>query len=236
MSGPKDIPTYVKDERLVEMRRAQIVRAAVDLFIHKGFHKTTTREIAQASKFSIGTLYEYVSSKEDILYLVCYDINARIREGLKALEGTARDPDVVLKAAIDRLIRVVDALDDEVLLIYQETKSLLPEAMRDVLAKEEEIVAYFARLLEDGRARGFFRIAEEDIDLMAENIVVLAEMWAFRRWALRKKYTIEQFIDRQTRLLLGELGVRTTEGPLEPGAGPSDQAASASGERRAPDG
>ncbi|PTQ54535.1 MAG: Transcriptional regulator, TetR family [Hydrogenibacillus schlegelii] len=226
MSGPKDIPTFVKDERLVEMRREQIVRAAVRLFIEKGFHRTTTREIAQASRFSIGTLYEYISSKEDVLYLVCYDINARMREGLEPLEALEAPPEALLRLAIERLIRVVDAMDDEVLLIYQESKSLLPEALKDVLRREAEIVAFFARLLRAGRAQGVFRIAEEDIDLMAENIVVLAEMWAFRRWALRKQYSIERFIATQTRLLLGELGVPAESGRPAEGrpaaAGPSD--------------
>ena len=49
----------------------EIVDAAVELFIQNGFHKTTTRQIAKAAGFSIGSLYEYVASKEDILYLVC---------------------------------------------------------------------------------------------------------------------------------------------------------------------
>ncbi|PTQ57431.1 MAG: Transcriptional regulator, TetR family [Candidatus Carbobacillus altaicus] len=205
MSGPKGIPTFVKDPRLVEERRDQIIRASVDLFISKGFHKTTTREIAQASKFSIGTLYEYISSKEDILYLVCYDINRRMREGLERVLGSALPADEELKLAFRRLVEVIDAMDDDVLLIYQETKSLTREAMHDVLAKETEITKVFADILKRGLEEGVFRIDPQDIDLMAENIVVLAEMWAFRRWALRQKYTLEQYIERQTRLLLSEL-------------------------------
>ena len=45
----KDVPTQVKDPELVKRRRLQIVDAAVELFIKKGFHKTTTRQIAQAN-------------------------------------------------------------------------------------------------------------------------------------------------------------------------------------------
>ena len=74
----KQINTVVKDPRLVETRRQQIIDAAVGLFIKKGFHRTTTREIAREAKFSIGTLYEYVESKEDILYLVCDHIHSEM--------------------------------------------------------------------------------------------------------------------------------------------------------------
>jgi AcrR family transcriptional regulator len=78
INGTKDIPTQVKNPDLVERRRRQIAAAAVKLFIEKGFHKTTTRQIAQASQFSIGALYEYFASKEDILYMVCESIHAEV--------------------------------------------------------------------------------------------------------------------------------------------------------------
>ena len=63
----RDVPTQVKNPDLVEKRRRQIVEAAAKLFIDQGFHKTTTRQIARAAGFSIGSLYEYVTSKEDVL-------------------------------------------------------------------------------------------------------------------------------------------------------------------------
>ena len=37
------------------------------LFKKKGFHRATTREIAKEAGFSIGTLYEYIRTKEDNL-------------------------------------------------------------------------------------------------------------------------------------------------------------------------
>ncbi|MBW2053302.1 MAG: helix-turn-helix transcriptional regulator, partial [Deltaproteobacteria bacterium] len=43
----KNVPTMVKDTSLVEKRRRQIVDAAIKLFVRKGFHPTTTREIAR---------------------------------------------------------------------------------------------------------------------------------------------------------------------------------------------
>ena len=66
----KRIPSVVKNRKLVEKRRQQIIRGACDLFVRKGFHRTTTREIARECGLSIGTMYEYIQSKEDVLYLV----------------------------------------------------------------------------------------------------------------------------------------------------------------------
>jgi len=76
------IPTLVKDPDLVDRRRRQITDAAVRRFIEKGFNKTTTRQIARAAKISIGSLYEYFTCKEDILYLVCDFIHSEMELGV----------------------------------------------------------------------------------------------------------------------------------------------------------
>lgn len=201
--GGKEIHTDVKDKELIEVRRAQIVDAAVGLFIRKGFHKTTTREIAAESGFSIGTLYEYIESKEDVLYLVCRSIHEEMKNGLTHSIQEGRTGEEKLKKAVDGYMRVIDRLSDKVLLIYQETKSLPRDAMHEVLKTESEIAEIFARLLREGVKDGSLRLTEEEIPLMAENIAVLGEMWAFRRWALRNRFSLEEFIKTQLHFLEG---------------------------------
>jgi TetR/AcrR family fatty acid metabolism transcriptional regulator len=54
-------------EQLVEARRNQILDAAAKIFAEKGFHRTTTKEIAQAAGVSEGTIYNYFANKGDLL-------------------------------------------------------------------------------------------------------------------------------------------------------------------------
>ena len=84
----KEVATQIKNQDLVKERRRQIVDAAVKLFIKHGYHKTTTRLLAKATGLSIGTMYDYISTKEDVLYLVCVAIHAEVEEGVK--EALAR--------------------------------------------------------------------------------------------------------------------------------------------------
>ena len=68
-----------------------MIQGAVKLFKEKGFHRTTTREIAKEAGFSIGTLYEYIRTKEDVLFLVCDSIYNEVNDRLSVLaneEGT----------------------------------------------------------------------------------------------------------------------------------------------------
>jgi len=202
----KSIPTLVKDEDLVRAKRRQIVDAAVELFCRKGYHQTTTREIARQAGFSIGTLYEYIASKEDVLYLVCEAIHTemeiQLREGVR--EGaTGRE---TLAHAIANYMRACDRMQDSILLIYQETSSLVPESMQYVLQNEERITGVFQDILDQGRMDGSLRIEPAATPLMAHNIVVMGHMWAFRRWFLAKHYSLDEYIAVQTALLMNELG------------------------------
>jgi AcrR family transcriptional regulator len=54
-------------ELMIEARRSQILRGAARVFAKKGFHKATTKEIAQAAGISEGTIYNYFSDKHELL-------------------------------------------------------------------------------------------------------------------------------------------------------------------------
>lgn len=204
----REVHASVKDEKLVSMRRNQMIKGAVNLFKEKGFHRTTTREIAKAAGFSIGTLYEYIRTKEDVLYLVCdfiYDeVKDRLQNDLEQNSGTLD----ALKLTIAYFFQVMDDMQDEVLVMYQEVKSLTKDALPYVLKKEMEMVHMFELVITRCVEKGEFDLSEDHIRLVAHNIFVQGQMWGFRRWALKKMYTLEEYIELQTDLLINSLGSR----------------------------
>jgi AcrR family transcriptional regulator len=198
-----DIPTQVKNQALVQRRRRQIVDAAVELFIQNGFHKTTTRQIAKAAGFSIGSLYEYVASKEDILYLVCDAIHAEMERGMADAMQRVEGPGNALAEVIRAYLMVCDRMRDPILLIYQETQSLPHKWRKVVLANEVRITGLFTRALSQLMAAGEIPLlSEAAMDLIAHNIAVIGHMWTFRRWFLACHYTIEDYIRHQTAFIL----------------------------------
>jgi TetR/AcrR family transcriptional regulator, cholesterol catabolism regulator len=206
------VPTQVKNLELVETRRRQIIDAAVDLFIRQGFHKTTTRQMARAAGLSIGSLYEYIESKEDILYLVCDAIHKEMESGVaEAMERARKGPNTLAEVIREYLL-VCNRMNDHILLIYQETQSLPKKWRKIVLENEVRITGIFTGVLVRLMASGDLPPMEEKtIDLIAHNISVLGHMWTFRRWFLACHYTIEEYIALQTRYVLGMCGVKTKE-------------------------
>ena len=198
----RTVHASVKDEILIRKRRSQMIKGAVSLFKEKGYHRTTTREIAKASGFSIGTLYEYIRTKEDVLYLVCDSIYDEVKERLEKELGSAVGTVDSLKFGIANYFRVIDEMQDEVLVMYQEAKSLSKDALPYVLNKELDMVAMFEKLLLKCKDNKEIDLSEEQIKLIAHNIFIQGQMWGFRRWVLQKLYTLEEYIDIQTHLIL----------------------------------
>ena len=62
----------------VEKNKLKIERAALHLFTRKGFHGTTVREIAKKAGVSMGKLYIYYDTKEDIFIDLVQDLGRKM--------------------------------------------------------------------------------------------------------------------------------------------------------------
>jgi TetR/AcrR family transcriptional regulator, cholesterol catabolism regulator len=196
------ISTQIKNTDLVERRRQQIIDAVVPLFIEQGFHKTTTRQIARAAGFSIGTLYEYVACKEDVLFLVCQDIHDRVAGGIAGVLSGRRKGQDALAAVIREYFGVCHRMNDVILLMYQEIHALPAQWKKKVLENELKITGIIREAIEGiFSSGGLPNLKASRIDLIAHDIVVLGHMWAFRRWTLSGRYSIEDYTEQQIRLI-----------------------------------
>jgi len=198
--------------RLVEAesrRRRELVDAAVTLFIETGYHETTTRDIASAAGWTVGALYDYVKSKGDILYLVCQSIHEEVAELLKAGTVAGESIESALPRTLATYFRACDRRQDAILLIYQETRCLSPAARSLVIENEERVTDYFDALLRRGAREGVFHLSSDKVArLVAHNITILGQMWAFRRWYVQKQFSVEEYIAIQTELVMRNLRPR----------------------------
>lgn len=203
-SDANEVPTQIKNPELVQQRRRQIIDSTVKLFIKHGYHKTTTRMIAKASGFSIGSLYEYVSSKEDLLYLVCQTIHAEVQTAVEEALSRKGDERKRVSEVIREYLLVCDKMSDHILLMYQVTQFLPKKWEERVLENELNITKIFIDILKELCEKGVLPDCDEKtINLVGHNISVLGQMWAFRRWHLKNDYSIEEYIATQTDFILG---------------------------------
>lgn len=89
-----------RKEREFNLRRAAILEQSAKFFAAKGFHNTTVAEIAGASGFAIGTLYQFFESKEQLYTVVLTEKLGMMYAGIQK----AVDEETDLLRKIDTLV------------------------------------------------------------------------------------------------------------------------------------
>ncbi|WP_353211623.1 TetR/AcrR family transcriptional regulator [Rhodovarius sp.] len=183
MTQARTIAAQVKGADLVADRRAHIASAAARVFRAKGFHNATIRDVAIAAGLSQGSLYNYVRSKDDILYLVHQDLTAGYAAYVEQAIAGIVEPRARLRAALAAFTHAMAERHADITLIYQETHALGDESRRAVLAQTHHVIQRFEQLIADARAAG---MALPGAGRLAADIVTfLPVMLALRRWRLR---------------------------------------------------
>jgi TetR/AcrR family transcriptional regulator len=93
-SSPATVPAVLRQRRK-EARPKELLDAALDLFVEKGFAATRSEEVASRAGVSKGTLYLYYPSKEELLKeVIRHNVVNQIAEGMeivRAFEGSSSE-------------------------------------------------------------------------------------------------------------------------------------------------
>lgn len=163
-------PTARTVERLLD--------AAAGAFADRGFHATTTRDIASRAGLSPAGVYVHFDSKEALLY-------ALSRRGHEAALELVRTSATLPGTATERVARVMSefatwhAEHYEVARVVQyEFPHLLPDHRDEVLALRKDIDRAVRSLLHEGVAAGEFEVA----DISATALALMSLCIDVARW------------------------------------------------------
>src|SRR5499433_143522 len=96
--GGHRIHTSVKDEALVQKRRQQICEAALKAFTENGFHETNLKQVTKLAGLAYGSIYDYVKTKDDILFLIYDNVLGELCRVLQEAATSSNDPAEQLRA------------------------------------------------------------------------------------------------------------------------------------------
>ena len=198
------IKTTTKNPERVRERRESLINAAVAVFIEKGFHNATVRDIGRAANMTQGTIYNYVSSKDDILYLVCDRIVAEYNEQARRALDTSDDPVGRVRSAVRAISQVMYRHRREILLIYQDSHLLDKRSRRVILARVEEFIGMFERIITDAARE--LGVVLPHPHLSANMLTFLPVMIALRGWSLKNDVPPEEVIEQITAFIVRGLG------------------------------
>jgi TetR/AcrR family transcriptional regulator len=168
--GVKAKQAPVKRERRKEARPGELLDAALDLFVEKGFAATRSEEVAARAGVSKGTLFLYFPTKEELFKAVVREnISGRFQEWndeFQAFDGTTADMvRYCMKVWWERL--GATRASGITKLIISEARNF-PELaafyQHEVIKPGQDLIR---RMLERGVSRGEFHIADIEYALFS---------------------------------------------------------------------
>lgn len=169
-----------------------------------GFHQMSMQALADEAEVSVGTIYQYFSSKEDVLLNAIVGILEAFSDQLApAMDAAGEDPAERIAAGFDRYVRIIDTNRGAVALTYRESRTLPREGQARIMELEVATAAPLRDAVEAGIAAGVFNPV--DVDLMVYDLVMLAHAWALKHWHFGRLYDLDTYIRKQLRFAFNTL-------------------------------
>lgn len=151
----------MRDVKDPEIRRAEIMDAAMLLFMEKGYANTTTQDIVDKVNISRGLLYYHFKNKEDILYCLVERYSEKL---LRDIHVIVNDDDQTaiekIRAFIDATIISTDNVSAEGTELQKTVDLEENRYMLDKLSHKliEKLTIYFERIINQGISEKVFSV------------------------------------------------------------------------------
>lgn len=173
--------------------------AGLQLIYEHGYEAMSLRHLATEVGIQVGSLYNHMSTKQDLLFsLLRSHMESLLEQLTLALDGCS-DPEAALKAFVAFHVHYHIARKREVFICYSELRSLSPDNYETIVAMRRVYEKRLIDILERGAAEGRFRT--EDAPVAAYGI--LSMLTGVCTWFRPKgRLTAQQVADQYTAMVV----------------------------------
>ncbi|MHB8917684.1 MAG: TetR family transcriptional regulator [Desulfocucumaceae bacterium] len=177
-----------REERAAE-RKLNIVRAAAKLFSEKGYHDATLEEIARELKYTKGSIYYYINSKQDLLFQ-CHDLAMNLLlENIKRIKESGLQPEPMLKEVIKGHIETLMSQFNLVTVTLSSDYELEEKYSEIIISKRDQYDNSIAEIIREGIKRDIFREVPVKVVI---NLIMGAANWIGRWFSEEGPMTMQE--------------------------------------------
>jgi AcrR family transcriptional regulator len=178
---------------------AEIKKEAAKAFYLQGYAATDVRTIADRVGLQVSTLYNYISGKEELLYLIMRDGMIEIVAGLDTATEGLTEPRARLRAAVRSHVLHHAHRQFRAWVGHVEVHSLTGAYLEEIVGKRREYEQRWIAILEDGIQAGVFNDADPRLTMYG----ILAIGQSVSRWYKPGgQYDAEKIADAMADLVL----------------------------------
>jgi TetR/AcrR family transcriptional regulator, cholesterol catabolism regulator len=182
----------VKKESFVTKNLERIFDATLLISNKKGFQSMTMRDLSREAGLSMGALYSYFLSKEDLLTMLQHQGRSITKTILEKQISLEKEPADKLKTAIRIHLYLSEAMQPWFYFSYMEARNLSEQEQTRAIESELYTEKVFEKILYDGSKAGIFRTGYHQ--LTAGIIKAMLQDWYLKRWKYAKRnISVEQY-------------------------------------------
>jgi AcrR family transcriptional regulator len=156
----------------------RLLEAAAEAFADRGFHATTTRDIASRAGLSPAGVYVHFASKEELLYQLSREGHVAARDLLLSAAEQADSPTEALRAIMATFARWHAEHFRVARIVQYEFANLTPEHRDAVLSLRKQIDGVVRQVVADGVRSGEFEVDDvRDTTLALMSMAVDVARW-----------------------------------------------------------
>ncbi|GAA2561581.1 TetR/AcrR family transcriptional regulator [Streptomyces levis] len=156
----------------------RLLIAAVEAFAERGYHATTTRDIAGRAGMSPAALYIHYKTKEELLHRISRIGHEKALEILRTASRREGSPTERLADAVSSFVRWHAGGRTTARVVQYELDSLGPDARAEILGLRRQVDAEVRGIIEEGVRSGEFEV----IDVHGTTLAVLSLCIDVARW------------------------------------------------------
>ncbi|MCX4822014.1 TetR/AcrR family transcriptional regulator [Streptomyces sp. NBC_01142] len=156
----------------------KLLVAAVEAFAERGYHATTTRDIAGRAGMSPAALYIHYKTKEELLHRISRIGHDKALEILTAAAATEGTPAERLAEAVSSFVRWHAGRHTTARVVQYELDALSPDHRTEIMELRRSSDAVVRRILTEGVEAGEFDVP----DVPGTTVAVLSLCIDVARW------------------------------------------------------
>lgn len=208
----------VKKEEVAVRNLVAIVNATLELSCRKGFDGMSLRDLSRESGLSMGALYSYFSSKEELLGMIQRQGQAAVERIIRSHLDCDIEPGEKLEKAIRIHLYLSEIMKSWFYFFFMETKNLNKKYRKISVESELMTERVITEILNEGIARGTFR--NVNVPLTGSLIKAMMQDWYLKQWKYaQRRISVETYagfvIDMVNSFLLAVAGEEMAPGSPE---------------------
>jgi TetR/AcrR family transcriptional regulator, cholesterol catabolism regulator len=205
-SAPRNLRLRPRTQRLLpEDRWAQICEAATRLFYVRGFHGTSMQDISDVVGVRKGSLYHYITSKEELLFQVLKSLHEESASVIEQVRYRTGRPLEELKRYLKSMTVHAGAEADRLSIFFHDFQFILPAQQREIISERDIYVKVTERLISEAVK---LRVVASSIHVRVAARTIMSTVTGTREWyrptgAMRLEDIAEQIADFLVSGLVG---------------------------------